>query len=711
LASTPARGSKKTGKWEGDLKNPSILYWKWDDSHLESEKYLGEIEDIVNRSCFDSLYITTHWCHEGITSSKMQEAIRKACQTIHQKGRKMIFEIDFRAEKAVFVKQHPNQRMGFVYWIELDLDGKGVGETCFKIEQGEGGELFLGNHQSGESLLKVYSYRKTGNGYDPDTLRDITSDSGLSRKNKSCVTVEIASPSSLDRKAFVLAVSWFDFNDLFSKENDAFFTGLLEQYSTIPLDGIALDEMGYPWHIDFDFTPSTYMTWNNSPYFSWSMQKKYEEQYGRDLYLDYLNRFVGSAAGSKEQVKAINYYFEFVRLEIARVEELFYSQGKKLYGKGSFIGVHPTWYAIEETQNTPEIWKNGVDWWDVPRDYGFTDEIMIYPVRLALAHKAKSAVFYNMWYSEATLCLDTFITEIFRNARYGGRTISLGYECINEQGIVMQLKEPGMLEAVSEAEAAMELLDGFQTAPAASDILVIMGIPAACSLLSNKNGKGDWNSYQNRFKEAFEIAKGIWDSGYNCDLVASYEIDNKNVFVEESGRILYGNQSYRFVVMVNPEYCKQAMLTFIGQVRDSKKGMAIIGEMKSDFDGADVNRRFWDIAEGAHFYHEKPEISDLLFLFQKHRIDTNRIPNGSILQDGSAILTAPSPDKSRGNVFESTFTLEGHSIHIRANDLAAIKINQGGDIGKFVATGLLELSIDEDMRYRFELPQTIKIIP
>lgn len=674
---------------------------------MDSEKYLIEIEDIVSRSCFDSIYITTHWCHEGITSPKMHDAVRKACQAIHQKGRKMIFEIDFRAEKAIFVKQNQNQRTGFVYCKEIDLDSEGAGEACFKIEQGEGGELFLGNRQSGEELLRAYSYEKAINGYLPDTLVDITGDCKLDRKDKACVEVTIDSPASMDKKAFIMAVSWFDFNDLFSKENDEFFNSLLERYSTIPLDGIALDEMGYPWHIDFDFTPSTYMTWNNSPYFSWAMVQKYKDRYSRDLVLDYLNRFVGSAEDPKEQIKSINYYFELIRLEVVRVETLFYSQGKKLYGKDAFIGVHPTWYAIEETQNTPEIWKNGIDWWEVPRDYGFTDEIMIYPVRLALTHKAKGAIFYNMWYSEATLCLDTFITEIFRNARYGGRTISLGYECINEVGIVMQLKDKGMLEAVSEAEKAIELLDTFQTSPVASDIIVIMGIPAACSLLSNKNGKGDWNGYKNRFKDSFEIAKGIWDSGYNCDLVASYEIDNRNVLVDEGGRIVYGNQSYNFVVIVNPEYCKREMLEFVDQVKSVGKGIAIIGGMKSDFDGETVPNQFWEKDEKIHFYNDNPEISDLVFLLKDYQIETNRIPNGSISQDGSAILTAPSPKTPSGNYFESEFILGGHSVYLRANDLVGIKIDQHGEIEKLVAPGLLELSIDSQTKYQFELPQKV----
>jgi hypothetical protein len=507
---------------------------------------------------------------------------------------------------------------------------------------------------------------------------------------------------------FAIAVSWFDFNDVFSKENDDFFYDLLKYYSTIPLEGIALDEMGYPWHVSFDFSPSTYSVWNNSPYFSWSMQEKYTKQYGRDLLLDYLNRYIGSSDDSKEQIKSINYYFEFIRSEIVRVETFFYDSVKGLFGENSFVGVHPTWYAIEETQNTPEVWKNGINWWEVPRDYGFTDEIMIYPVRLALAHKANSNIFYNMWYSEATLCIDTFISEIYRNVRYGGRTISLSYECINEIGIVMQLKDPGLLEKVSEAEDAISLINSFQKSSAASDILVIMGIPAACNFLVNKDGKGEWNAHKNRFKDSFEIARNIWESGYNCDLVGSYEIDNGNVYVNESDCIIYGNQNYNYVIIVNPEFCKSSILSFIERIRLTDKGITVIGDMKYDFDGNDVKSLFKSIITGIDFYHSTPETSDLLYLFDLFKIRTNRVQYGSILQDGSIILTAPSPVLASGNYFECVFTHLESKIEIKANDLVGIKIDSKGNIERLVAPGLIELRINEHPIYQFPKPQIIQ---
>lgn len=107
------------------------------------------------------------------------------------------------------------------------------------------------------------------------------------------------------------------------------------------------------------------------------------------------------------------------------------------------------------------------------KDYGFTDEIMQFPVRTALAHKAGAPLFYNMWYSEATMELRTFYTEIWRNVRHGGRTISLSYECVHEDGTVQQLCRPGQLEAVSAMEERIRGLDDFVQSPARCDVAVV----------------------------------------------------------------------------------------------------------------------------------------------------------------------------------------------------------------------------------------------
>ena len=166
-----------------------------------------------------------------------------------------------------------------------------------------------------------------------------------------------------------------------SDAHEAFNRELFAAYADIPLDGAAVDELSYMTSPFFDFTTGSYQKWDEHPYYSHALDARYQAQYRRSLRLDYLNRFIGNAADPNEQLVSINCYHAFIRQITINAEQTFYQNVKSTFGSGAFVGVHPTWFAIEETDNTPEVWKNGIDWRGVPRDYGFTDEIMLYPVR------------------------------------------------------------------------------------------------------------------------------------------------------------------------------------------------------------------------------------------------------------------------------------------------------------------------------------------
>lgn len=74
----------------------------------------------------------------------------------------------------------------------------------------------------------------------------------------------------------------------------------------------------------------------------------------------------------------------------------------------------------------------------------------------------------------------------------------------------------------------------------------------------------------------------------------------------------------------------------------------------------------------------QPQARDLIPLFEKYGARTNTVPNGCILQDGSIIFTAPSPDKATGNVFETTFIYEDKTYHFVAEDYLFLKKENGG---------------------------------
>jgi len=668
------------------LENRSIIYWKWHDEMLTQAQIFAEIDSIVDRSCYTDLYVTTHWCQCGISHSSMPEMIRNTCDYLHMLGRRLIFEIDPRAEKKQFVDQYPHLRMGFLYWKEVS----GTDKAFLPIPQGQGGGMFFGEKQSGEVLLAVKTYRKK-NGY---ILPESVKDRGLECTLRRMVAqeVEVSLPALEEGEyAFVVVNSLVDFLDFFSNESRSFFRQLFAAYSTIPLDGVALDEMGFPWHTEWNFSPSTYLLWNNSPLYSRNMAAQYQRQYGDDYAEECLYRFCDHPQ-SPRRIRAINRYFEFIRKTVVDQETYFYETAKEIFGKDVFVGVHPTWYTIDEVQNTPEIWKNGVDWWEVPRDHGFTDEITPYSVRLALAHKAKSPVFYNMWYSEGTLLLDSYFPEMWRNVRYGGRTITLGYECIHEANLVLAMKTPGYLEQVSAIEERIVGVDRFQTAAAASDVLVIMGIEASANYLLNQDGVGGWNSHNGIFKECFTVARDLFIHGYNCDLVADYEIYNGALQINEDGYLCYGTQQYSYAVFAYPQFAKREMLGFLKKLNASRTDYCVVGDYSVDFDGNDVAEEYRALVRGRETFAIRPEIGDIVALFPD-TVATNRVQNGCIFQDGSIILTAPACSKPVGNRFTSRFVYRGKSVYVEAEDVACLRFDASGQIVQQYSPNMIVLEI------------------
>ncbi|MDD4107088.1 MAG: hypothetical protein PHH93_00020 [Prolixibacteraceae bacterium] len=650
---------------------PSILYWKWDDSHLQSGKYAEQIADIVARSPFSHIYITTHWCHEGLTCPNTLAHLKNACDLLHTAGRKMILEVDVRAEKAAFAAKHPNDRAGFLYWKTLSVKD---GCCSFTIRGNEGKELFGGDRQSGDALLGAIAYRTDDNGSVIDDSM-YTVAVALSRTNSSTVTITWV-PIDTDEQIFIAVWSIFDFPDLFSEAYYSEATHLMDLATTISPDGAALDELCFMWHPDFDFSVGSYMTMDDCPVYSQGFAEAYREQFGTDYVIDMLYRFV-SAPGDPRRIAANNRYFRCLREGIAAAENNFYQQSKQYFGEDAFVGAHNTWFCIEEVQNSPEIWRTGITWWSAVKDYGFTDEIMLYPVRTALTHKASAPVFYNMWYSEATMQLSSFYTELWRNVRYGGRTISLSYECINESNIVQQLYRPGELEAIAAIEEEIQGVDAFIQSSARCDVAVVTSLAALCNRQENLDGNGRWDIFSGKLKEVFTLTRDLWIAGWNCDMIGDNEIYNHNLFINEDGYLAYGNQVYTCLILVYPQYAEPGLQDMIQQlVASGKTRLILVGKGNTNFEGLPMLTLEEVLSDAPHFSY-RPEIGDITALLTNWGIQTNRIPCGCVMQDGSIIITASAPDKPTGNLLHSQFELNDSIITVDGIDVVCLRKEHG----------------------------------
>ncbi len=647
---------------------PSVIYWKWSDAHFDG-RYLRDIDDLVSRSCYSHIYVTTHWCHALTSSAEIKEHVKRAAAHVHSYGRKFVFELDARAEKTKFVRQYPEHRFGYLYFAQFVADSDGYGEYDHTIVTQNGGELYLGNNQCGERVVVAYAFSENEGIIDLSSVKEI--EASLKREDGSHVKVFVSDPSLAGKNIFIALFSIFDFPDFWSDAFRKTMRELFQFYADVPLDGVCLDEFGFPWHPDFDFKPTSYMRWNSCPYYGVSMADAYQKKYGRDYLFD---MFLAHARGieNKPKAAALNRYYEFIRKINTDIEEEYFSLAKKTFGSDCFVGAHATWFAIEEVDCTPEIWKDGLDWWGVKRDYGFTDEIMIYPVRTALAHKWRAPIFYNEWYGEATFEFDNFYEEMWNNFRFGGRTLVLGYQSEYERGTVTEFYPKGELEKISAIEEKIAVSE--QKASPKSDILIVFGIESACNTLSNLNGNKVWGYWRSSLKESFILARDIWIMGYQCDLVPTSEIYDGCLTVDEAG-VHYGNETYKCVLFHNLQFSKKQTADFVERVKKEVPAL-VMGEVTADFNG--------DPFCIPCDYKNRVQAYDLKQFFDQNQVCSNRVQNGCIMQDGSIHFTAPSPDKPIGNKFCSDFEYFGKRYHLEAIDFAQIFFGKDGKVNRVV---------------------------
>jgi hypothetical protein len=288
---------------------------------------------------------------------------------------------------------------------------------------------------------------------------------------------------------------------------------------------------------------------------------------------------------------AVSDYLRVLRERMGENNRWFYDETKRRFGDGAFVGVHPTLWG-DSSDFSMDIAHNGLSWWETPRDYAQTDECVAMPIRLALAHKWGGPVFYNMWYSGNTQQLETYWHETWRNARFGGRTHYLGYECPNEPG-VFRLKHPGALEGIEAMERKISEIDRVQRSQPDCRALIVFGMEAA----SNWRLSGKWAlpvRGQGLLPQILKFANALFEH-FLCDLVPSTEISNGSVEIE-GGSAWLGTQAYDAIIYVAPELCGRDVLRKLSAYSAGGGRLLLAGACTRCADGRPAGADFAELA-------------------------------------------------------------------------------------------------------------------
>ena len=640
-------------------KNKSVIYWKWDDTILESD-LRGKFEDLCSRMDVGSVFIGLHWIHHRFLDTEVQEALRLCCRELHSRGIRLISEACPRNEAATFFERHPGEVAFVTTATEVALDGEGKGQAL--VDTSPIPHYWRTIRHVGPTLLRAFLVEKTGERrYAPDSAEPADAAVRLrpAEENHTLVSVD-AGAGAAWKTAVVFVGIPQPIPDLASDAFGAFYARLLRPLKEIGMDGVMSDEWGYDVIIrtkEAEGEPNYYkkpVIYFEHVTYSDNFARRYRELCGRELKDDLL-RFYYTEDGRRERsIGCVNDYHAAFRDIMRRNDETMYRLCKEILGPDAFYGVHPTWWGNNFLQNF-EGFKNGFYWWEAKRDIAQTDEIVLLAIRTALAHKWGGDCWYNMWYSMGTRDIRTYYRDTWASVRFGGRTHYLGYECPNE-AVVLELKPEGLLEKIEEMDARVRLLDPVQNAMPDCRVLVLFGMQNALNWYYNDPPSPPWYPRHKVLSTVLECTDRIFGQ-FLCDLVPTTEVENGSLFAD-GGRVRYGSQDYDAVVLLGADSLSPACFPFLQKVDPAR--LIVAGEALTFDDGAPLSDACRKVLDRGVRLSSLDCAQEVIETLKGWGIAGNRFENGCVLQDGSLLFTAEGLEASRNPL----------SVHIRHGELS-----------------------------------------
>lgn len=675
-------------------QNQTFILWKWSDETLTGD-IRKKVEDLCSRFHAGTVFVAVHWVHKRFDDIVLLSKINECCKELHNRGRKMCIEACVRNEGEGFFDSYPKDKAYLAHFEEILLDGNGFGEIGIAVEPvyhywrvsgTKGAEKIFGAWFFNKCDCKNALYRDGSLIRHDDAASIICEEYNSKIKSKLVIN---AGKEYAGKTALVCLGTPQPIPDLASENLYKYYRHMIESIKPFNIDGVFSDEWGYDVILKiketnpYDDNSLLLRHFSISDSFAGIYSEKFP---GSCLFDDLPHLCYASEFDNKSRIIAINQYIKTLRETMAENEKVMYSIVKDILGADTFYGIHPTWWGSVDNLNF-EIFKNGFYWWEAKRDIAQTDEMIAMPIRTALAHKWDSEIWYNMWYSLGTRDINTYFKEGWTNLRYGGRTHYHGYECPNEP-VVLELCQPGLLEALEQMDSRIRMLDGIQTTQPDSRVLILFGFEAATNWALAGNPLSPWTTKNLKLDKVLNTANNIFYK-ILCDLVPSTEIENGSVFVND-GKAYYNRHSYDAVVLLYPEAMSKACYGMLKNLDYSC--LIVCGSANYYNDMTPIEAEDAKILKSAkRVYEDVPSADELAEELKKMNVAENIFKNGCILADGSAIFTAEGK-LPKGNPLEVNAIIGNLQIHFKGEDFLYIKYNSNKPYTIYPGEGILAIS-------------------
>jgi len=712
---TNNNGEDVTLKTIEQFKNknvPTINYWYWKTTDLSnpnknldgvdlfytnkgtvpSTRYLDDLNKYIDVGAFDITMASNQWPYRGplefYNYDQCTEWFKKSAELAHSKGSKFGFHL-FDPIPSNNIDKSKSQAYAHDYDVLLDASGK------MSLTSEVAPQEYVNQGSVSSDLLKAVAFKKTSEGfYDPATLQDVTAQMIITekQKNKIAMTLDLGSAYK-DYTVHVITAHYYMYVDLFNKDMRYEYIKPLKEYHDrgVEFDAVGLDEVGWM-ALNFAFNPS-------SPYynnFKWRIYSDgfaeyYKTKTGKTLADELFKMKYAPNGDDSEKIRAINQYWENVVLAPRMLEEEFYDKAKELYGEDCYIGVHNTRH---NDLLGDEIYRTSNQWWQIKRDYAFTDEYMAFPIRLGIMATKPNPITYDMKFgADAKINNDVnkyygfAITEL----PYNSRIFNLAYND-TLHGFDFETADGGkFLGKMALIGRRMGLLDEFKAPLPKADLLFVYGSPALTNWYPNITNKNRYNL--NSLVNAQQISDTAFKAGYVNALIPSSEIDEGKVSVNADGSIKYGNATYKAMVFIQPEYAKQSTIDFINTFNQRDGKFLIDGDITKDFYGKAIDSGFKALLT-ANKCSTSNTSEFLGKLSTVLGMEKSNYPNGCVMTDGSVQLSdVQSMFSDKGTEFK--ITIGQYTYTGTYNGVVALKANEStGEIEKLACGGFTSIKVN-----------------
>ena len=664
-------------------RHPQLVYWFWHPDTLTGAQYLRDVENMAEKSSFTMAIATSRENIDppgmGVDFYDFKRMHRPLAQTVraaHEHRLKIGLQVwEFWALTRIndpVTRARPRlpieQSLALVTEGEVVLDARGHAEYSVTSTEGRDRDAFQ------SQVLKAWVFQKAGEGiYVEDSLSDITAWVKTVNVEGGSINLSIDAPADLaERTAYVLVAHYYDYPDLFNNVMTETFHNALEHYADIPLDGTALDEFGY-----MMLKPKRDHPFRDR-FYGHAFAAEYKRHTGTALERTLFDMRFAPQGKPEDRIRAINWYFDLMRQGPLRVEQAFYKMSKQVFGPKTFAGIHNTYHNGLESD---DLWRVGLNWWTVPREYGQSDENWRIPERMGLIMAHSEPVTFDQKYGGN---LDFFLEQAFREARFGGRTHYLAWNDTRAGRINMtDAVAGGKYAAIEEVEQKIRLLNQFDPPAPKLTVLVVFGMPALINWFPDYDARSVWDL---RGKLGIEQkAMAIWDAGYPCALLPSDFIDSGQIAIDSDGHPFINRHVFDCLVFLYPQYAKKTTLEFLDRFTQHGGKLMLEGDATHDFDGREISGRFERLASQAAVRgFDVQAISRL-------GAQMNSLDGGAFMEDGSVVFTDfASWQSNKAKPF--AVSLAGHEFSGGYIGVCALKVDRAGEVEKFACGGFSGLS-------------------